>query len=409
MKGDRISDGPAFFKERRIRAYATIFAICLWTIYFWNISAPGLRDRSGNIKGTDFLHFYTLGTLALEHRGADLYDMAAQSTLIVHLVPQSAGMFYLPLYPPQVSLLFLPFAYLPYAWALALWLGCSAALYFLCCVMILRHCPQMRRHTETILPLALAYPAFWHLILWGQSSALALVCFTFAWLALRARRNFLAGLALGGLIFKPQLGLAAAFILLLDLNWKAIAGAIVSAAVQISTAGFYYGFTVIPDWVRALSRIPREMRLFEPRPYQTHCLRTFWAMLIPWSGLSLTLYLLSAVCILAVFVAVWRSNLPLSLRYPGFLFVTVLIAPHLTVYDLVVLVPAFLLLAERMISKSIAVPSRFVWLLALAFAAPLLGPFTLWTHFQVSVPVMVLLVFEIWKLRGKALSVTATT
>ena len=37
------------------------------------------RDRNGNLKGTDFLHFYTLGLIAREHRGPELYDMKVQA------------------------------------------------------------------------------------------------------------------------------------------------------------------------------------------------------------------------------------------------------------------------------------------------------------------------------------------
>ena len=54
-----------------------------------------------------------------------------------------------------------------------------------------------------------------------------------------------------------------------------------------------------------------------------------------------------AVAALALTVLIWRRReASLALRYSSLLFATVLIAPHLTVYDLVVLAPAFLLLAD---------------------------------------------------------------
>jgi len=46
---------------------------------FVNIDTPGLRDRGGLIKGADFLHFYTLGTLAKEGRGDLLYNISTQN------------------------------------------------------------------------------------------------------------------------------------------------------------------------------------------------------------------------------------------------------------------------------------------------------------------------------------------
>src|SRR5262245_46849779 len=98
----------------RLRAHGAILALCLWGLYAWNMATPGLRDRSGNLKGTDFLHFYTLGTLALEHSGAGLYRIDEQAAVSARRVPEAAGIRYLPLYPPQVSILFAPLALLPY-------------------------------------------------------------------------------------------------------------------------------------------------------------------------------------------------------------------------------------------------------------------------------------------------------
>jgi hypothetical protein len=66
---------------KRLRAHGAIVALCLWSLYLWTIATPGLRDRNGNLKGTDFLHLYTLGSLAAAHRGADLYDINAQAAL----------------------------------------------------------------------------------------------------------------------------------------------------------------------------------------------------------------------------------------------------------------------------------------------------------------------------------------
>jgi alpha-1,2-mannosyltransferase len=380
----------------RLRAHGLILALCLWSVYFWYVNSPGLLDRGGNLKGTDFLHFYTLGSLALAHRGADLYNAEVQSCFVTGIVPAATGIRYLPLYPPQVSIFFAPFARLPYPRALILWLVLSALIYGLCCYAIWRVCPNLHQHKLTILVLALAFPAFWHLIAWGQTSALALACFTLAFLALRAQREFLAGLALGCLIFKPQLAIASAILFLIMLRWTVIVGAFVSAAAQVAAAWLYYGPSPLIDWIRALVAVQHHAAEFEPRLYQTHCLRTFWLMMVPWPKASNALYLVSAILFLALTVAFWRSRLPLSPRYSGLLLATVLISPHLTVYDLVILAPAFLLLSDWLIAKPCA-PTKFKLLLYLLFALPLLGPLARWSHVQLSVLVMTTLLYGIWK------------
>ncbi len=247
-----------------------------------------------------------------------------------------------------------------------------------------------------------ALPAFWHLIAWGQTSALALACFTLAFFALRAQRGFLAGLALGCLVFKPQLALAAGIVFLITLRWRVITGAIFSAAAQFGVAWLYYGIGPLRQWIRMLLDAPRLLPLLEPRIYQTHSLRTFWTMLIPWPAASLALYIISAILVLAVAAASWRSRTPSSLRYSALLFATVLLAPHLTVYDLVILAPAFLLLSDWVVAHpDHPATAQFKLLLYLAFVLPLVGLLARWTHLQLSVPVMAAILFGIWNLGRK--------
>ena len=396
----------SWFTARRLRAYGTILAISLWSIYLWNVATPGLLDRGGNLKGTDFLHLYTLGSLALAHRGADLYNMQAQSELAAHEIPAAAGIRYLPLYPPQVSLALAPLARLSYAWALFLWLTLSALIYGMCCYAIWRACPNLRSYGLTVLILALAFPPFWHLIAWGQTSALALVLFVLAFFALRAQREFLAGIVFGCLAFKPQLGVAAAIVFLFTFRWKVIAGALLASAAEFMFAALYYGPAPLRAWMHVLFNIPSVFSLLEPKPYQTHCLRTFWTMLIPSPTLSFALYVVTALIVSALTIALWRGLMPLGLRYSALLLSSVLLAPHLTVYDLVILAPAFLLLSDSIVVQTGTTTPSIKLLLYFAFCLPLLGPLTRWTHLQLSVPVMAALLYGIWTTGRKSISAT---
>ena len=395
-----IGYSPAgWLTARRLRAHGTIFAVCLWSVYVWNLATPGLRDHNGNLKGTDFLHFYTLGSLALQHRGTDLYDMTAQAAVAAERVPQAAGIQYLPLYPPQVSLFFAPLAHLSYDWALILWWACSAAIYGACCYSVWRVCPNLRGYEGAVFALAAGFPAFVLLIAWGQTSALALGCFTLGFFLLRGRQEFLAGVAIGCLIFKPQLGLAVAVVLVSTGAFKAIAGAVLSAAAQLSIGILFYGMKTLQQWVHTLENLRALLPYVEPKPYQTHCLRTFWNMLIPWPDLAFGLYILSAVAVLGLTIAVWRREqlTPLAVRYSVLLLATVLVAPHLTVYDLVILAPAFLLLADWLIAQPPDPLMRSLGTLTyLVYVLPLLGPVARWTRMQLSVVAMAVTLYLIW-------------
>ncbi len=391
----------AWLTPKRLRVHGLILALCLWSAYLWNMATPSLLDRAGNLKGTDFLHFYTLGALAATHNGADLYNIEAQSQLAEQRVPAAAGIRYLPLYPPQVSIFFAPFARLSYLGALILWLALSSLIYALCVYNLWLTCSNLPNYSVIVLTLALAFPGFWHLIIWGQSSALALACFTLAFFALRAEREFLTGLALGCLIFKPQLGIAAAVIFLAARRWKVIAGALLSASAQLAAAWLYYGPDPLRTWLQMLSRLPSLLPQLEPRLYQTHCLRTFWTILLPWPRVAFTLYIITAIVVLALAIRCWQNSqsFSLPLRYSALLLATVLVSPHLTVYDLVVLAPAFLLLSDWIaIRPNLSTAPQLKLLLYLAFALPLLGPLARWTHLQLTVPVMLAVLYVVAQL-----------
>jgi len=399
----RLSPGAnlaGWLTAKRLRAHALILGLCLWSLYVWNLSTPGLLDRGGNIKGTDFLHFYTLGSLAAAHRGADLYDMNAAAALSAERVPQAAGKRYLPLYPPQVSILFAPLAQISYGWALAIWWCCCALLYGACGYAIWRACPALQGQGATAFLLAIAFPAFFHLIAWGQTSALALVCFTLLFFSLRAKREVWAGVAVGLLIYKPQLGLAAAVVFLSLGAWKTVAAAIVSALAQVSVGVVYYGWGPLRHWIVALHTVRAQWGWLEPRPYQTHSLRTFWVMLFPWSTLAFGLYGISAALVLGMTIAVWRQgpSAPLPLRYCCLLLATVLVSPHLTVYDLVILTPAFLVAADWLVGQPARSSVRNLGpLLYLVYLLPLLSPVTARTHLQLSVIAMTACVYVVWR------------
>jgi hypothetical protein len=289
-------------------------------------------------------------------------------------------------------------ARLTYAWALTIWLVVGATLYALCCYAVWKTCPTLRAQRGTAFLLAAAYPAFVHLIVWGQNSALALLCFTLAYLALRCEGPFLAGVAMGCLVFKPQLGLAAVVVFLLTGQVRIIAGMVTAAIAQLSIGWIYYGSPVMRDYASHLFRVGSVYPLLEPRPYHMHSLRAFWAMLIPWPSAAFTLYVATTLMVLAMTVRCWKSPAPLSLRCSALLTATVLVSPHLTVYDLVILAPAFLLLADWALSNA-GQPRVYTvgLLLYFCYVVPLTVPITQWTHVQLSVPALFALLWVVWR------------
>jgi hypothetical protein len=390
---------------RRTRIHAFLLAVGVWTAFFVNLHTPGLRDHGGQIKGADFLHFYTLGMLAREGRGDLLYNISAQTDLLQKIVPEAHHYVYLPLYGPQVSLFFYPLAQLPYTYALAIWLSLNLLIYSGCCYAVWKHCLNLAQHGWTVLLVAIAFPGISQLLTWGQISGLALLFFTLAYLALRKKQNFLAGLAIGCLIFKPQLGLAAAVVFIFTKQWKVVGGAILSAFIQLAIGWLHYGTAAMRDYLEALISTRQIMALLEPRPYQTHSLRTFWAMIIPWPGVALVLYAASAIVILVLLVRCWKNGIELNIKFGVLLVATVLVSPHLTVYDLIILAPSFLLLVDWTLAHPAENQSSHLQLLIYScFILFLLGPVVRIVHTQFSVLAMTAMVVIAYRLCGHSLN-----
>ena len=121
-------------------------------------------------------------------------------------------------------------------------------------------------------------------------------------------------------------------------------------------------------------------------------------MLVPWGTLPIILYAISVAVVLAFAIRVWKRSREWAPRFSLLLVATVLVAPHLTVYDLVILAPAFLLLSDWLLSQQKAQTSGTVGvLLYLVYMLPLLGFLSQWTHVQLSVLAMSVLVYQIWK------------
>jgi alpha-1,2-mannosyltransferase len=390
---------------KRIRIHGLLLALSLWTVYAVDMSTPGLLDRNGLVKGTDFLHFYTLGRLALQGRGDLLYNMRAQAEMAREFVANAPDSLYVPLYGPQVSLFFAPFARLPYGYALTAWLAANVLIYAFCCYAVWKSCPGLQTYRWTVLILAIAFPGFFHLLAWGQTAGLALLCFTLAYLALRRKHALLAGLAIGSLIFKPQLGLAAAVVFVCAREWKVVAGAVAAASIQLAATWIHYGTEVTLTYLHALRHMEDVLPLLEPRLYQTHSLRAFWSLLLPWPRVAFGLYVVSAVAILVLAVCVWRSGSLLSIRFSALLLATVLASPHLTVYDLIILAPAFLLLGDQaVLQHEQMLAPRIQQLLYLCYPLFLMGALTRITHLQLSVLAMTTLLWITWRISSCCVS-----
>jgi hypothetical protein len=251
--------------------------------------------------------------------------------------------------------------------------------------------PQVRKLGRfPAIALCLGFPAFHSVIAVGQVSVMALVWFTLGWLALRHERLFLAGLILGSLAYKPTLLIVAPVAFVFAGQWRPIAGIIVACVAQFAVVWLRFGGSVFKAFMENSASLRGHMDWLESQPWQMHSLRSFFALLVPSVTLTWILYAMTAMVIMIAAVRTWRSRAPLGLRYGVLILGTVLIDPHVYAYELVVLMCAFFLVTAWVLEQPGLNP-RLSLLLRASFYLPAFDTLTRFTHFQLSVPVLVAL------------------
>jgi hypothetical protein len=365
-----------------LRGQLIILAIALWTVAAVNAWTPDRYLRSGQLKGTDFVHFYTLASLAARGDAANFADFATIDALQSSLVPEAAERIHPPVYGPQVALALSPLGRLSYERALLAWTGTSTLVYLTLVVMVSRS-TVLRSYVGTVLLGAVAFPPFWQLLQHGQLSVVAVCGIVGAYYALAAHRAGLAGVCLGLLAYKPSLFAPVLLVLAVSRSWRMAVAAAIVGVCQILVTTLWIGWDGVSDYVSLLLSLPGSAALLAAKPAQMHSLRTFWELVVPWPTVALVLYGLSAAGVLAIVAASWNRTTDWSLRMAMLLLATVLLAPHLYVYDLVILAPAWIWLIDWFVRQSPG--PRVARLLHLAYLAPLAAPFVPVIRVQLSV------------------------
>lgn len=341
----------------------------------------------------DYVHFYEIGTAALRRDAAALYDIKKLMAFAAERVPDAIDVYFPPVYGPQVAMFFAPLARLEYLPSLTTWLVLSIAVSIACSYAVWRVCPRLRSRAWPFFVVAAGFPGFHYNFMYGQAAALGLACFTAAFLALGAKREFLAGVAIGLLFYKPQLGVASAVVFVAAGQWRVVAGAAVSVAAQLLVAVLFWPPHVLWDYAGALRNLPAVVASMEPEKQHLHAWRPFLELLgvSGWPLVAGTLGL--SLATLAAAVVSWRSAAPLPVRFAVLLLATVLVNPHMFAYDLAILAVALAVLwdvaaqpLEQAVSPRSVLALRL--LLVALYITPLLEFVTVATHLQLSVLTM---------------------
>ena len=373
--------GRALGPQRR--RYALWLGAMLWAGWLVSVAVgPGPFDLAGEVKGADFLEFYTAGRLVLSGRAERLYDLPLQAQVEHAITGGEWRGFHGFLNPPFFALPFVPLALLPYRVAFACWtvLGVVLAL----------ATPRLTGRPRAW-PWVLAFVPAFASVSFGQNALPSLFLLAGTHALLVRGRDGSAGLVLGLLLYKPQLVGVVALALLLERRWRAVAGVAASGAA-LTVAALAVSPAAVVAWTR-LGRTLVAMPTFAGFPtWNMHSLPAFFLLLLP--SHEPAARILGALASIAVLVWMRRTQpryapATLSRWFAVAVAATVLASPHLFLYDLTLLVLPALLCWPATDDDAWAGGAALVWV-ATVFSGPivramqtLVGP-----AFQLSVPVI---------------------
>ncbi len=219
--------------RKRLWLGAGAVALFVATVYALYATMPARPERPALVPGLDFVSFYTAGTAVREGRARELYDLEATKKFQASLQDRdglAVGNLYAPWWnPPFYALAFVPLSTLTFFHALSVWLAinvvCTAVAVWLLCRMLPAGTDW---RTWALVPVlvALSMP-FMATLTHGQNSGTSLLLVTLTVHFWRKGRGLPSGLVCGLLFYKPQLALALAGVMVVDLG--AVAGMGVAA------------------------------------------------------------------------------------------------------------------------------------------------------------------------------------
>lgn len=349
-----------------IKAFAILggffFVVAAGTYLYGLItSTPFPRDGSSLVVGRDFLNFWMYGRAAVQPDPGHWYDAAAyQRELATFLGDGYPGQNWS--YPPTVMLIAAPFGALDYLPALLFWTIASLSLFL---IVVSRYI------ADRLALLALVIcPAAVFCLISGQSSFVtsAMLIGIFA---LLDRRPVIAGVLIGLMTIKPQLGLLLPVVLIASGRWRVFAIATITTLGLVALTTALFGTQVWIDFIT--QGLPTQnVVLTDPQgiatPYYPTVFMNLRGIGLSYAG-AMAVQLCFAVAAVALVAWTFRCHAYADPRLLFSLFVACSISavPYLLVYDTLALSFATLaLLAGH------ALDTRGAWLARLVYWLPLL-------------------------------------
>ncbi|MEO0569629.1 MAG: glycosyltransferase family 87 protein [Pseudomonadota bacterium] len=333
-KDPAVSQRLAVFNTKRGWQFALLGAI-VTVMYFLLVvvvSTFELAQTDRIVVQVDFYVFWATAKLALAGTPLDAFDM--ERLREVAKVVEGDWMVWL--YPPGFMAFLTPFGLLNFSFA---W-GVFGALSLIALIS------AARTFSEGTIPLLVATtlaPVLIPTLIVGQMSIFWSAGLVAGLAALYTGRPILAGVFIGLLTIKPQLGLMIPFALLAIGAWRTILSASVTAVIILAVPLAYYGLEYLDEMLSIMSELTHAVR---GSIDQAHLIVSAYSALaiigVPEDIALVAQWCLTALCALLVFL-VWKADkTSFDQRASVLLLAIPLASPYLWYYEAAILAPAAL-------------------------------------------------------------------
>jgi hypothetical protein len=338
------SGGWAMDQRRTIYLCAVVLGVILFffMLYMriiWNVytdNRPGHPPPFG-----DFFPLWSYAKIATQRTVAELYDMATlhDRQVALGMDPNVPNPFP---YPPPAMFLFWPLAWMPYDTSYLVWIIGSLTLFV-----------WTVRATCSRLPPCLLFvlisPASVGNIFMGQSGFISAALLT-AGLRLATVRPVAAGILLGLLSYKPQLGILVPVALVAAGWWRVFITAAATVLALALAATLTYGWQT---WVAWIAMLPAYADLVDRAPSLPRMLTVIANLQM--IGVSLTVAKIAQAGV-AIFVALTVARCfrrdPNPLATAALIVGAFLATPHAFFYDLPMVTAAMVLFIQARIDTT---------------------------------------------------------
>jgi hypothetical protein len=344
------------------------------------VLSPALVDPSGKPIGYDFITFWSAGHLTLEGHPEAAFDMQAIVAAQRLAVPGNEKIF-LWHYPPMFQMVAAGLALMPYLLSYAVFMAASLVAY----AAVLR---RLIGANDAVV-LLLAYPGVLVAALHGQNSLLSAALLGGAILAIE-KRPALAGVLIGLLAYKPQLGLLFPAVLALTGRWVVFAWATATVAAFAAVSTLLLGTDLWRVFLVNTSVVREVMETGQLPWAKMPSAFIFLRMLGVGETVAYGAQVAVALTVAGIVGCVWLKTGPT--RFAGATLVagTLLLSPYTFDYEMALLAIPLATIAVDLANRG-ASPARKSLLLGLYVLPPLVGPVATLTGLQVGFPAIVLL------------------